>query len=71
MPLVCLTEPPQGSEVRPSVAGATPSAPQGSDDPERGAGTGATEEAQGSALGGVTAGQDSGKGHKPEDKTNN
>lgn len=43
VPLVCLTEPLQGSEVRPSVAGAAPSAAQGSVDPESGVGAGATE----------------------------
>lgn len=52
VPLVCLNDPLQGSEVRPSVAGAAPSAAQGSVDPESGVGA---EAAQGSALGGVTA----------------
>lgn len=69
MPLVCLTEPLQGSEVRPSVAGAAPSAAQGSVDPESGVGAGATEGAQGSALGGVTAGGDTRKGQGSEDTT--
>lgn len=56
VPLVCLVGPLQGSEVKASVAGATPSPVQGSDDPESEVGAAATEEAQGSALGGVTAG---------------
>lgn len=60
MPLVCLVGALQGSEVRESVTGATPSAAQGSPAPvptETGAGpgAGATEAPQGSALGGVTA----------------
>ncbi len=70
MPLVCLKDPLQGSEVRPSVAGAAPSAAQGSVDPESGVGAGATEAAQGSALGGVTAGGDTRRGQGSEDTTN-
>lgn len=46
----------QGSDDGASLAGATPFPAQGSDDPERGAGAAATDEAQGSVLGGVTAG---------------
>lgn len=70
VPLVCLTEPLQGSEVRPSVAGATPSAAQGSVDPESEVGAGATEGAQGSALGGVTAGGDARRGQGSVGTTN-
>lgn len=58
MPFVCLVGPLQGSEVRASLAGATPSPDQGSDDPESEVGAAGTDEAQGSLLGGVTAGED-------------
>ena len=56
VPLVCLVGKLQGSEVRESMTGASPSAAQGSPDPEAtGIWAGANEVPQGSALGGVTA----------------
>lgn len=58
VPFVCLVEPLHGSEVRASLAGATPSPAQGSDDPESEVGAAGTDGAQGSLLGGVTAGED-------------
>lgn len=58
MPFVCLEGPLHGSEVRASLGGATPSPAQGSDDPESEVGAAGTDGAQGSILGGVTAGED-------------
>lgn len=58
VPFVCLLGPLQGSEFRASPAGATPSPAQGSDDPGSEVGAAGTDEAQGSVLGGVTAGED-------------